>query len=69
MVAGILHQVANIAGLRVSDQPLVIGPDHVACAVLSEADDGSGQGEPYRLAKRLGCRCVIDHGAVRQVDV
>ena len=69
MVAGVLHKVADGAGLRIANHPLFVNPDHVACTVLCKACQGGGQGKPNLLAQCFGCGCVIVDGAVWQVDV
>ena len=69
MAADVVHQIADGAGLRVAHQPLVVGPDKVACSVLRKAHHRGGQGKPHLIAKRLGCGCVVDDGAVWQVHI
>ena len=69
MVAGVLHKVADGAGLWISNRPFIVGPHNISGAVLGKACHGGGQGEPYLIFQRLRCGCVINNSAVWQVNV
>ena len=69
MAADVVHQVADGAGLRITDQPLVVGPDQIPCAILTEANLAGGQREPDGLAQISSCGSIENQRAVWQVDV